>query len=58
MAEYRVQMASSSWYEVIVTADSEEQALTIGMDSLMDGGGYQLDDTFAWEDDTFVEEKE
>jgi hypothetical protein len=58
MAQYKVQMASSSWYEVIVEADSKEQALAIGMDSLMDGGGYQVDDTFAWEDDTYVGEVE
>ena len=58
MAIYKVQQRAEVWQEVIVEADSREQALAIGTESLMEGEGTDVDDLFEWQDDIYIEEME
>jgi hypothetical protein len=58
MATYRVQQGASVYYEVIVEADTEDEALELGMNEIMSGKGLEVDGSFEWQDDTWVEEQE
>lgn len=58
MATYKVQQAGVTYYEVTVEAGNEDEALELGMAELMNGGGYEVNGSFEWQDDTWVEEQE
>jgi hypothetical protein len=58
MATYRVQQAAVTYYEIIVEADNQDEALELGMTELMNDEGYEVDGSFEWQDDTWIEEVE
>lgn len=58
MATYKVQQAGVTYYEVTVEASNEDEALELGMAELMNGEGYEVNGSFEWQDDTWVEEQE
>jgi hypothetical protein len=58
MPEYRVQQQATVYYEVVVEADTEDQAREIGVEKIFNGDGYEADGSFEWQDDTWIEEVE
>jgi hypothetical protein len=56
MPTYKVQMGGTVYHEVIIEANNEEEALESGIVSLMSGEGYEVNGSFEWQDDTWVEE--
>jgi hypothetical protein len=58
MATYKVQQAGVTYYETTVKASNEDEALELGMAKLMNGEGYEVNGSFEWQDDTWVEEQE
>jgi hypothetical protein len=58
MATYRVQQGATVYYEVTVEASNEDEALELGMNEIMSGDGMEVEGSFEWQDDTWVEEEE
>lgn len=56
MPEYRVQQMATVWYEVVIEADNEDEAIELGLDSLARGNGYEASGSFEFQDETWVEE--
>jgi hypothetical protein len=58
MTTYRVQQGATVYYEVTVQASNEDEALELGMNKIMSGEGVEVDGSFEWQDDTWVEENQ
>ena len=58
LKEYRVQRPSSVWVEVIVEANSFEEALELADEEFVDGEYKELDDTFTINYDRYWVEDE
>jgi len=58
MKTYRVQQGATVYYEVTVQASNEDEALELGMNKIMSGEGVEVDGSFEWQDDTWVEENQ
>ena len=56
MKKYKVQQMAQIWYEVEVMAEDREDAYNKGTESLARADGYEVDHSFTWEDETFIEE--
>lgn len=56
MPEYRVQQMATVWYEVVIEADNEDEAIELGLDSLARGNGYEASGSFEFQDETWAEE--
>ena len=57
MAMYRVQQKATVWYEVVIEADNEDEALEFGIEALSDGDGFEASGSFMWQEDYWVEEQ-
>jgi hypothetical protein len=57
MKEYKVQQLGHVWYEVIVKAESLDEARDKGIEIIMNGEGTEVYDLFTWEDEIYITEK-
>ena len=57
MAMYRVQQKATVWYEVVIEADNEDEALEFGIEALSDGDGFEASGSFMWQEDYWVEKR-
>jgi hypothetical protein len=52
MATYYIQQKATVWNQVLVEADSPEEAYELGLEALSNGEGYEAEDTWEWQDET------
>jgi hypothetical protein len=57
MPEYKFQQMATVWYQVIVEADNEENAIDIGLEAIAMGDGEEVDNSFELQDETWIEEQ-
>jgi hypothetical protein len=52
MATYYVQQQATVWDQVMVEADTPEEALELGLEALSNGEGCEAEGSWEWMEDT------
>jgi len=50
MAVYFVQQKATVWHEIRIEAETHEEAMSLGIEALENGDGYEVEDSFQWAD--------
>jgi hypothetical protein len=56
MPIYKVQLPATIFYEIIISAETRDDALNLGIDKLMSGEGIEVPESFDWQDEAWIEE--
>jgi hypothetical protein len=58
MGKYKVSVGAYVYYNIVVDAEDEGEAETLGVDAIMSGMGTEDPRSFEWQDDITTEEVE